>query len=186
MPDWPEILSRDGPAAWQTAYRILRNRADADECFQEACLAALNVSRRQPVRHWAALLKRLAAARAVDRLRQRARRPKCEQAVDCNTLDGPTQVPSERVEDAEMVEELRAALAKIPARQAELFCLHLENWTYDEIAREFDMSTNRVGVLLHRARKRLARLLSASLRHQRVNISGYSPGPERKEIKQKP
>ena len=40
MPDWREILSRDGPAAWRTAYRLLGNRADADECFQEACMAA--------------------------------------------------------------------------------------------------------------------------------------------------
>src|SRR5438445_557444 len=75
MPDWPTILSRDGPAAWRTAYRLLGHRADADECFQDACLAALEVSRRQPVRHWRALLQRLAAARAVDRLRERFRRP---------------------------------------------------------------------------------------------------------------
>ena len=40
MPDWQEILSQDGPSAWRTAYRLLGNRADADECFQEACLAA--------------------------------------------------------------------------------------------------------------------------------------------------
>jgi DNA-directed RNA polymerase specialized sigma24 family protein len=39
MPDWDEILSPDGPAVWRTAYRIVGNRADADECFQEAFLA---------------------------------------------------------------------------------------------------------------------------------------------------
>ena len=82
MPDWPEILSRDGPAAWRAAYRIVGNRADADECFQEACLAALNVSRRQTVRQWSALLRRLAAARAVDQLRQRQRRRAREQTTD--------------------------------------------------------------------------------------------------------
>ena len=27
MPDWPTILSRDGPAVWRTAYRLLGNRA---------------------------------------------------------------------------------------------------------------------------------------------------------------
>ena len=40
MSDWQDILSRDGSAVWQTAYRYLGNRADTDECFQEAFLAA--------------------------------------------------------------------------------------------------------------------------------------------------
>ena len=73
MPDWPEIIERDGASVWRTAYRLLGNRADADECFQEAFLAALEVSRREPVRDWGALLRRLAAARALDRLRRRYR-----------------------------------------------------------------------------------------------------------------
>jgi DNA-directed RNA polymerase specialized sigma24 family protein len=70
MPDWQDILSRDGGAVWQSAYRYLGNRADADECFQEAFLAAFEFSRRQEVQNWRALLKRLAAVRAVDRLRR--------------------------------------------------------------------------------------------------------------------
>ncbi len=40
MPDWQEILRRDGPAVWQTAYRLLNHRADAEECFQETFLLA--------------------------------------------------------------------------------------------------------------------------------------------------
>src|SRR3954451_16250657 len=74
MPDWEEVLSRDGPAVWRTAYRLLGNPADADECFQEAFLDALKVSRRVAVLHWRGLLQRLVAARAVDRLRRNRRR----------------------------------------------------------------------------------------------------------------
>jgi RNA polymerase sigma-70 factor, ECF subfamily len=160
MPDWPEILSRDGPAAWRAAYRIVGNRADADECFQEACLAALNVSRRQVVRQWSALLRRLAAARAVDRLRQRRRRRDREQDADVAELAGGIS-PTERVEERELAERLRAVLAMIPPQQAELFCLHcLEQWSYQEIADELGISTSRVGVLIHRARAKLARLLA--------------------------
>jgi RNA polymerase sigma-70 factor, ECF subfamily len=36
MPDWQEIVEREKRAVWQTAYRILGNRADADECFQRS------------------------------------------------------------------------------------------------------------------------------------------------------
>jgi DNA-directed RNA polymerase specialized sigma24 family protein len=50
MIDWDELVRHEGPAVWRTAYRIVRNGADADECFQEALLAALRVSDRQPVR----------------------------------------------------------------------------------------------------------------------------------------
>ncbi len=186
MPDWQEILSRDGPAAWQTAYRIVGNRADADECFQEACLSALNVSRRRSVRSWPALLKHLAAARAIDRLRERSRRRAREQVVDGSMPDAGAPLPAQRIEDAEVVEQLRAALAKIPPKQSELFCLYLEQWSYQEIAEQFDISTSRVGVLLHRARKRLARLLATTLCNQRGNEGRRSSSGETRNASKEP
>src|SRR3954469_9690311 len=73
MIDWDAILAHEGPAVWRTLWRLLGNRADADDCFQETFLAALTFSRAQKVRHWSALLQRLATARAVDRLRARYR-----------------------------------------------------------------------------------------------------------------
>jgi RNA polymerase sigma-70 factor (ECF subfamily) len=163
MPDWHEILERDGPSAWRTAYRLLGNRADADECFQESLLAALEVSRREEVQHWRALLQRLATARAVDLLRQRRRRGTFVPVADWDALHGPAPAPSQGAEDAELVERLRAALARIPPMQAQAFCLHgLEGWNYREIARHLAVSTNAVGVLLHRARERLRKLLDVS------------------------
>jgi RNA polymerase sigma-70 factor, ECF subfamily len=163
MPDWDEILTRDGPAVWRTAYRIVGNRADADECFQEAFLAALEISRRGPVRHWCALLQRLAAARAVDRLRSRLRRGRHESVADWDALGGPAQLPSKSVEDAELSAQLRDAIARIPRKQAAAFCLHaLEGWSYREIAQHMDATTDAVGVLVHRARMRLRQLLAGS------------------------
>src|SRR5689334_13187694 len=106
MPDWQEILRRDGPAVWQTAYRLLNNPADADECFQEAFLAALEVSRRETVRNWRALLQRLAAVRAVDRLRERCRRRAREQTADWDTLPGTAPSPSQVAEEAELAQRL--------------------------------------------------------------------------------
>ena len=160
MPDWQEIIERDGRSVWQTAYRLLGNRADADECFQEAFLAALELARRQPVRHWGGLLRRLAAVRAVDRLRQRYRRGAHLAVVDWETLPGPSPSPAQAVEDSELAERLRAALACLPPMQAEVFCLHaLEDWSYQETAQHLAISVDAVGVLLHRARKRLGRLM---------------------------
>ena len=160
MPDWQEILSREGPAVWRTAYRILGNRADADECFQEAFLAALEVSRRERVEHWRALLQRLATARAVDRLRERVRRRSREQPADMNALCDAESQPTPDAEDAEFSERLRVAIARIPRKQAQVFSLHcLDDWSYQEIAGHMGISINAVGVLLHRGRKHLRRLL---------------------------
>jgi RNA polymerase sigma-70 factor (ECF subfamily) len=163
MAEWPEILREHGRAVWQTAYRILGNRADADDCLQEACLAALRLDRRQAVQNWRGLLTHLAAARAVDRLRQRRRGP-CAHRADWDTLPGPTPSPAQGAEEAELTEQLRAALSLLVPTQAQAFCLHcLEGWSYDEIARHLAVSTEAVGVHLHRARKRLRELLAGCL-----------------------
>jgi RNA polymerase sigma-70 factor (ECF subfamily) len=161
MPDWQEILDRDGRAAWQTAYRLLGNQADADDCFQEACLAAVQVSGRESVRDWRALLQRLATLRAMDQLRGKNRASRrLFLAHDDQVPDiGPS--PIQTAQEAELADQLRLALSRIPPRQAEAFCLHcIEDWSYEEIARHGRLSVTAVGVLLNRARERLRVLLA--------------------------
>jgi RNA polymerase sigma-70 factor, ECF subfamily len=186
MPDWQEILCRDGDAVWQTAYRYLGNRADADECFQEAFLAAFEFSRRQEVQNWRALLKRLATARAVDRLRRRRHQAGRREAPDWEALPDQAPTPPQVAEDAESSERLRAALAVLPPRQAEAFCLHcLEGFSYQEVAQQMTISVDAVGVLLHRARGRLRQLLGEPSQEQRSTgcdrAVGSGPVRERKE-----
>jgi RNA polymerase sigma-70 factor (ECF subfamily) len=182
MPDWQEILSREGPAAWRAAYRITGNRADADECLQEAFLGALEYARRARVRHWGALLRRLATARAVDRVRERRRRPGGP-VPDWDSLQAPDAPGSRDLEDAELADRLRSALARISPRQAEVFCLHcLEDFSYEEIAQQLAVSVAAVGVHLHRARERLRELLSGSLdapREPRAGTEDLSRSPSR-------
>src|SRR6266403_6184014 len=69
--DWAALIRRCGPAVWRTAVRLLSNEADAADCFQRTFVSALEVSRKEAVRNWPALLKRLVTARAIERLRQR-------------------------------------------------------------------------------------------------------------------
>jgi RNA polymerase sigma-70 factor (ECF subfamily) len=169
MTDWEGILRDDGPAVWRTLWRLLGDRADVDECFQETFLAALRMSSDggggsggSAIRRPAALLQRLATARAVDRLRARYRR---RDAVDDSADVADAAVsrrpgPVELAVAGELSERLRAALARLPEQQAEAFCLHaLSGWSYDEIGRQTGMSSSNVGVSVHRARRRLAELL---------------------------
>jgi RNA polymerase sigma factor (sigma-70 family) len=156
MTDWDDLVHREGPAVWRSAYRLVHNRADADECFQETFLAALEVSHRQPVRNWPALLKRLATRRAIDRLRQRLRRRRREEVADLALAEAAGDDPSECVEAAELACALRQAVAQLPARQAEVFWLcELEDWSYQQIAEQLGTTVNAVGVTLHRARQRI-------------------------------
>ena len=71
-------------------------------------------------------------------------------------------MPSQMAEAAELSAKLREALAEIPPGQAEVFCLfQLDGWSYPEIAEHLTISTDVVGVWLHRARRRLRELLAA-------------------------
>jgi len=162
MIDWEGILARDGPAAWRTAWRVLGNRADADEVLQEAFVCAVEFARKHPVPYWRGLLQRLATARAVDRLRQKVRRRGREDPLPHEHPPARDAMPPEQAQDAELSAMLRTALADINPEQAEVFCLfHLEGWSYPEIAKHLAVSTDVVGVRLHRARGRLRELLHA-------------------------
>lgn len=161
MIDWEGILERDGNAAWKAAWRVLGNQADSDECFQEACLDALEYSRSHKVMNWKSLLQRLATARAIDRLRQRIRRRGREDALPEELIPAAGPIPPEQLENLELAANLRSALAELPSRMAEVFCLfHLNGWSYSEIAESQAISIDLVGVWLQRARARLSRLLT--------------------------
>jgi RNA polymerase sigma-70 factor (ECF subfamily) len=160
MIDWDELMRREGSAVWRTVYRLVRNRADADECFQETFLAALELSNRQPVRNWPAVLHRIATSRAIDRVRKRLRRRRLEDAADVDLAEAVQPDPSQRAEASELTSALRWALAQLPTRQAEVFWLHeLGDWSYQQIADQLGISVNAVGAILHRTRQKLQELL---------------------------
>jgi len=165
---WETIIRQEGQGVWRTAYRLLGNRADADEVFQETFLAALSFSKRQVVECWGALLHRLAIARSVDRLRQRRRRNTRQELVDFDFVGSGEAEPFQNAMAGELAERLRLALGRLPERQAEVFCLHaVEGWEHAEIAKQMHITSDAVGVLLHRARTRLRELLAPMMRVER-------------------
>jgi RNA polymerase sigma-70 factor (ECF subfamily) len=164
MIDWQTISRQHGPLVWRTAYRLLASDADANDCFQETFLCALDLSKRQEIRNWPGLLQRLATSRALDLLRRRKReRSRASSSSDADGWEHVTAAdppPDRRAEDAELMSQLRAAVAKLPPQHAEVFCLrHLSGLTYEEIAEETGQSVDGVGVSLHRAKARLRELL---------------------------
>lgn len=161
MTDWKTIVDQYGGLVWATACRLVGNSADAADCFQETFLEAVKVARREPVRDWAALLRHLATARALDLLRVRCRgRSRTDSLADPAALVSREASPGQQAEAGELADRLRVALAELPPQQAQVFCLScVDSLTNGQIGERLRITTNAVGVLLHRARQRLRELL---------------------------
>jgi RNA polymerase sigma-70 factor (ECF subfamily) len=133
-------------------WRILGHRADAEEAMQDAFLQAFELSRKEPVRNWPGLLRRLATTSALAKLRGRRHFA----TSDESELISRDQSPLEQMERQELREKLRNAVAKLPPRDAEVFCLrYLESLNHEEIVQALDIPYASVTSALYRARKRL-------------------------------
>jgi RNA polymerase sigma-70 factor, ECF subfamily len=161
MDNWQGIAAQYGPLVWKTAWRLLAHREDTADCFQETFLAAMHIARRQEVRNWPGLLQRLATARALDALRRRIRHNGRHTRIpDDSLLPSAEPGPDQLAAAAELAGQLRDALARVPAAQAEVFCLReICDLTYEQIAAATGLSVDAVGVNLHRARTRLREML---------------------------
>lgn len=159
MTDWATIVADHGPRVWRTAYRLLNRHADALDCYQETFLAAHRASGKEAVRDWAAYLTALATRRAIDRIRERERMNVALAALARATpADAPD--PADEAAAAESMARVRAGLAQLPDRQADVFWLScVEGLPHDAIAAQLKTSPGAVRVLLHRARTALAAIL---------------------------
>jgi RNA polymerase sigma-70 factor (ECF subfamily) len=159
--DWARIVERYGGLVWATAYRLVGNCEDAEDCFQDTFLEAVRVSRREAVGDWSALLRHLATVRAIDLLRVRCRhRKRTDGSTSSENAVSREATPVQEAQATELAERLRTALPHLSQDQAAVFCLScLENLSYHEIGERLGMTANAVGVLLHRARHRLRDIL---------------------------
>lgn len=176
--DWQVIVKQHGPIVWQTAYRLLGNYADTADCFQETFICAVQIWRRQRVRNFAALLYRLATARAIDQLRQRGRRSHADtepipaKAGTWANVPSRNPDPVQRLETEELAVKLRNAIAQLPQQQAEVFCLrYLNDMSYRLIAKQLGIKTSTAGVALHRARASLRMLLEKAPHKKESEVS---------------
>lgn len=160
--DWESIARAHGPMAFETAWRILGHVHDTEDVTQEALLDALRLYRSGGVDNWGGMLRRLATRRALDRLRQRRRRPASAPFVD-DLLSPAGERPEHFAVARELAGRLRAALGDLPDRQATAFALrYFGELSNPEIAAALEISEHAVAVALHKARSTLARLLDVT------------------------
>jgi RNA polymerase sigma-70 factor, ECF subfamily len=70
--------------------------------------------------------------------------------------------------DRDAIDELYRAVQQLRPAERALIVLHLDGFSYEEIAGTFGISANAVGSRLTRARGHLAKLLKGMHRHERV------------------
>ncbi|MCA9071909.1 MAG: sigma-70 family RNA polymerase sigma factor, partial [Planctomycetaceae bacterium] len=134
-------------------WRILGHQADAEDAVQEAFLQAVQLAQKQSIQNWGGLLRRLATTCALAKLRQR----RCGESSSLAGLISQENPPGEILERKELLEQLRDAIAKLPTREAEVFCLrYLEDLELEEITQTLNVPYAAVTSAIYRAKKRLA------------------------------
>jgi RNA polymerase sigma-70 factor (ECF subfamily) len=155
-----EVVSAHADAVWRTAFRLLNNREDALDCYQQTFLDAMRLNDCE-VRNWRAALCCIATRRAMDQLRRRYRDQQVRTRTDIELPNDAS--PDQRALDEELRQQVRQALTKLPPQQAEAFWLrHIEQMSPSEVAVQMDIQPGNVRVLVHRAAEQLRQMLGGS------------------------
>lgn len=144
-----ELYQRHSETVYRTALRLTGNPADAEDVLQTVFLRVLNQSGRlDPGLVPEGYFRRAASNAAVDVLRRKSTR--AESQLD-DTLPRAAHSPPVLLK-----EQLRRALARLDARDAEIFVLrYVEGLSNGELAEMYGMEKTSIAVKLHRIRQAL-------------------------------
>ena len=155
-----ELVIRYQTSVFNICYRILHERAEAEDMTQETFLRARErLHLFDEERAFAPWLRRVAANVCLNHLELQKRNAPLDEERDA---DESTR-PEGQVEVRERNEQIRNALASLPAHYRVVIELrHYQELSYDEIAAELHIPLSDVKSHLFRARKLLAEKLHAS------------------------
>lgn len=150
---------------FRVARRITGDAADAEDVLQTVFL---RIMRREepPLRSEdaASYLHRAATNASLDLLRRR-KAARSEPIADDERFHDTEPSAEQRHEGTEIREKVRAALASLAPRAAEIFVLrYFDGYENREIARMLNTSWGTVAVTLHRTRAKLKKDLMGELR----------------------
>lgn len=147
--------------------RLLGNREEAEDLTQETFLrlyrSRFPAGQEHNLGGW---LYRVATRLGYNALRSRRRRLQHEQALAQTALAERASDPMDLADVAALAEErqrVRAVLAELPERQAQLLLLRHLGLSYKELAAALDVAPGSVGTLLARAEQAFEARYRASL-----------------------
>ena len=155
-----ELVVRYQTSVFHVCYRLLHERAEAEDMTQETFLRArqrlYTFDEERALGPW---IRRVAANVCLNHLESQKRTTPLEEERDADEREKPET----QVEAREQSEQIRRALSSLPAHYRVVIELrHYQELSYDEIASELNSSLSDVKSHLFRARKMLAEKLHAS------------------------
>ena len=160
---------------YMTAFAIVKNEADAEDCAQTAVVNAYrNLAKFRGGAKFSTWLVTITVNEARQKLRKRKRASEDsldevvegeEKAITPAPLTDWREIPLEALERKELREELRAAIAELPDIYRQIFTLRdIEGLNVAETAASLGVNENIVKVRLHRARMMLQKRLAPYLK----------------------
>ena len=168
-----ELLGRYERPIFSLIYRMVRDRALAEDLAQEAFIRAFNaVSSYDPRYKFSSWIFKIANNHTIDHLRRHK--------LDTVSIDGSPHArtaqeeeqtrlvvastdenPQEYVEHRELGDQIEQAIGKLrPEYRTAVLLRHVEGYTYDEISQIMDLPLGTVKTYLHRARGELKEMLA--------------------------
>ncbi len=154
-----ELVTRYQTGVFNVCYRILHERGEAEDLAQETFMRAYNrLEQFDLEREFGPWVRRVAANLCLNHLESR----RVSAPLDDERDADQSQRPEKQVEVKERSEQIRGALASLPAQYRVVVELrHYQEMSYDEIASELKIPLSDVKSHLFRARKLLAEKLHA-------------------------
>ncbi|NTU66026.1 MAG: sigma-70 family RNA polymerase sigma factor [Chloroflexi bacterium] len=170
-----ELVQRYERDVFNLAYRMLNNANDAEDAAQETFLRAYSQLKTfHADRKFATWLLSICAHHCIDRLRRRKFLwLSLEDDVLEESVASDVPEPDDVVLRAENAHEIAQSLERLsPAYRLVVVLKYWHDQSVEEIARTTGDSVSAVKVKLHRARKALARAMTADNRQQTAAVSG--------------
>jgi len=146
-----ELVRRYERPVFSLLYRMVRDRALAEDLAQETFIKVLNgIKSYRPEFKFSSWIFKIANNAAIDHLRKRS--------LDTLSIDGsPTaETPLQGVENRELGTAIEHAIARLrPEYRACILLRHVEGYSYEEIADTLDLPLGTVKTYIHRARNEL-------------------------------
>lgn len=155
---YDQLVRRHLARAYQVAYRITREKADAEDLVQDSFLAVLkHIDRFDLDRPFAPWLHRIIVNRGLSARRGTRR---FDDASDPDIEPSRAPSPGAQAEHGEIRERFHAALEALPEKQRFAIQLHeVEGFTAEEIGAQLDVAAGTVRWYIHQARKTLREAL---------------------------
>lgn len=156
-----EIYRRYSRAMLNTAYRITRDKDDAEDVLQEAFVSAFqNLENLREADGFGAWLKRIVINKAINLLKKR----RWEEELPDNE-DFDVEEEADDMEESDLdVRRIRSALMNLPDGYRTVLSLYLlEGYDHQEIAGILGISESTSKSQLNRSKKKLKELLKSML-----------------------